>query len=146
MLTGNVTAHFSWREVALCHSGEWAPVELHPNLRNLCLLLEVIRADYGNPLGLTVISGWRSVAYNARVGGVPHSQHLLGQAADIAPVQADDLLDVTYMIVAKLRESDPRYSTLGGFGVYPRWVHVDIRPRTDGHVARWGGDGIGSEP
>lgn len=142
-MTGYISAHFSWRELALCHSGEWAPVELHPNLRTLCVLLEVIRADYGFPL--SVISGWRSLAYNRRVGGVPHSQHPLGQAADVQPVKADDLPLLVNIVTEHLRVDSPRYSTLGGYGMYPRWIHVDVRPRIGSHIARWHGDGVGSE-
>lgn len=35
---------------------------------------------------LTWVNWWRSAAHNAAVGGDPHSQHLLGLAVDIVPL------------------------------------------------------------
>ena len=44
-------------------------------------VLDPLREAWGAPL--TVNSGYRCPALNRAVGGVPHSQHLLGEAADI---------------------------------------------------------------
>lgn len=44
-------------------------------------VLQPARERYGKPI--TVNSGYRSPAVNARVGGASSSQHLTGQAADI---------------------------------------------------------------
>ena len=49
---------------------------------NLCgKVLQPARELFGKPIHVT--SGFRSLAVNKAVGGVPKSQHLLGQAADI---------------------------------------------------------------
>ncbi len=45
-------------------------------------VLQPLRDAWGKPL--TVNSGYRCPALNAYVGGVPASQHLKGEAADIA--------------------------------------------------------------
>lgn len=44
-------------------------------------LLDPVREVWGKPI--TVNSGYRSAALNKSVGGVPTSQHLSGEAADI---------------------------------------------------------------
>lgn len=44
-------------------------------------VLDPARQRYGGPV--LVNSGYRCPKHNAEVGGVPNSQHLVGQAADI---------------------------------------------------------------
>lgn len=52
------------------------------NLRNLCQqVLEPLREHFGIPI--MVSSGYRCPELNQAVGGVPNSQHLTGEAADI---------------------------------------------------------------
>lgn len=53
----------------------------------LVLALEDVRSLYGRPVRIT--SGWRCAAHNARVGGHPQSRHLVGCAADLAPLDRD---------------------------------------------------------
>ena len=59
------------------------PLKCHiTSMRNLCVhSLEPIRQHLGLPLLIT--SGYRCEALNRAVGGVSHSQHLYGEAADI---------------------------------------------------------------
>ena len=45
-------------------------------------VLEPLREAWGAPL--TISSGYRCPEVNAGVGGVPTSQHVLGEAADVA--------------------------------------------------------------
>ena len=64
------------------HIDNSIPEELIPNLRNLCQqVLEPLREHFGIPI--VVSSGYRCPALNRAVGGVPNSQHLKGEAADI---------------------------------------------------------------
>uniref|UniRef100_A0AAU8AZ14 Peptidase n=1 Tax=Dulem virus 261 TaxID=3145738 RepID=A0AAU8AZ14_9VIRU len=51
------------------------------NIVHLCLLLDSIRDSIGVPVRIN--SAYRSLTRNAKVGGVPTSQHLLGSAADV---------------------------------------------------------------
>lgn len=52
------------------------------NLRKLCVnVLEPLRVAMGVPI--TIGSGYRSTKLNKLVGGVAHSMHLTGHAADI---------------------------------------------------------------
>ena len=64
------------------HIDNTIPEELIPNLKNLCVqVLEPLREHFGTPV--VISSGYRCPALNQAVGGVPNSQHLTGEAADI---------------------------------------------------------------
>lgn len=60
------------------------PAEVQGNVKALVAnVLDPAREKLGLPI--TVNSGYRCKKHNAEVGGVAQSQHLLGEAADIAP-------------------------------------------------------------
>ncbi len=140
-MNGYATAHFPWAELA-CHDGTPVPLELQPNALALAELLEVIRFQWGGPL--LVVSGYRTPEYNRRVGGAEHSQHCLARAADIRPWSVPAVPALAELIQRNL--SSPSLRALGGWGIYPQWIHVDVRPRpADGHIAFWRGAGVGSE-
>ena len=64
------------------HIDNSIPEELIPSLKNLCeKVLEPLRQHFGTPV--VISSGYRCPALNRAVGGVPNSQHLKGEAADI---------------------------------------------------------------
>lgn len=137
----HVTPHFLWQELA-CHDGTPVPVELEGNALRLCQLLEAVRTIWGD--SLIVVSGYRTALYNVRIGGAARSRHVVGDAADIRPTDIRRLPKLAALIRANL--DSPALATLGGWGIYPSWVHVDTRPRADdGHIAFWVGSGIGSE-
>ena len=81
----------------------------------LVALLQKIRDHFGK--SVTINSGYRTEAYNKKVGGAPKSQHLLGTAADIAISGAKPLE------VAKFAEA----AGAGGVGLYGSFTHVDVR-------------------
>ena len=96
--------------------------------RRLVDALEKLRHKCGN-VPIHVRSGYRCPEWNERVGGVPGSKHLSGEAADIVveglePVEVAEMAET----VAEIRH--------GGIGVYSTFVHVDVRQ--DG-AARWKG-------
>jgi zinc D-Ala-D-Ala carboxypeptidase len=76
---------------------------------------------------ITITSGYRSVAYNQKCGGIKTSLHLLGKAADIK------ISGMTPLQVAK--EAD-KYGFLG-IGVYPTFTHVDVGGSTTGKKIYW---------
>ncbi len=88
--------------------------------------LEELRSLAGRPV--RILSGYRCLEHNARVGGRPSSRHLNGQAADltISGLEAAD--------IKKLAEEVPAFEG-GGIGLYPEagFVHLDVRPSR----ARW---------
>lgn len=142
MRPGHITVNFTWQELG-CHDGTDVPIEYVEEARGLCELLELLRADLGNE-PLVVVSGYRSIPYNERIGGAKHSYHCHAMAADVRPVQLSKIHGLNKLLVAQART--PRYAALGGHGVYSHWVHVDTRPRrADGEVVRWFGDGVGAE-
>jgi len=94
--------------------------------------LQQLRNKVNKPVVIT--SGYRSVAYNKKCGGIPTSNHLLGKAADIK------ISRMTPLEVAKLAD------TLGflGIGVYPTFTHVDVQGSTNKKKIYWkqGTDGV----
>lgn len=113
-------------------------------LERLCrAVLEPIREAWGGPV--VVVSGYRTPAYNAAIGGAERSQHCQCTAADVRPEGGREEFERFRTLVVGMVERG-QLPDVGGLGTYPAWVHVDIRgQRPGGHIARWTGHGIGSE-
>ena len=125
-----------------CHSGEAVPDNLIPSLHKLVLeVLQPIRSAWANPL--VVVSGWRSRAWNERVGGAKASTHITASGADIRPMRPRDTMILASMVEEMLVKGQLR--GLGGLGKYASWIHVDTMKARDGHLRRWRGKGMGSE-
>lgn len=122
-----VTEHFTWEEFA-SHDGVPVPEDLRDHVRDLCKNLEKIRASVGE--SLHIVSGFRSQAHNEDVGGVKKSQHMLAYAADIAPPDGWTVERLHDLILSMIDRGEIKQ---GGVGIYPGWVHYDIR----GYKARW---------
>jgi uncharacterized protein YcbK (DUF882 family) len=122
----HLTPNFTWAEFA-CRCGQCGgefPKSVRNQLLRLAPALQALRDKVG-PVRIT--SGYRCPRHNTAVGGARASQHVLGLAADIvsrthAPAQ-----------LAEVAETIPAIAA-GGIGLYPSWVHVDVR--TNGR-ARW---------
>ena len=74
-------------------------------------------------------SGYRTKKHNDKVGGAKNSQHLTASGADInaegyEPKQLAEVIELL-ILQGKMKQ--------GGIGVYPNFVHYDIR----GTKARW---------
>ena len=88
--TDRISEHFTWSEMERSDTalrlGIDNTVPEGPARHAIVLLvtrvLQPLRTAWGRPL--TVNSGYRSPQLNAAVGGVPGSQHVRGEAADIA--------------------------------------------------------------
>jgi hypothetical protein len=172
LLTDRLTDH--WTVSELCRPSDWPALardegaQLH--LRRLAVAaLEPLRVLCGCPL--IAVSGYRSPAHNAEVGGAQASQHMMGRAADITPADVDwsglrahflrkpGYEEFTAKMAAdqeRIRQLDllvehslaRELSAVGGVGLYLQsgWVHLDIRCRgLQDHVARWHGNDFGSE-
>lgn len=94
-------------------------------LRQLCEhVLEPLRCRFG---AITITSGYRCLRLNCAVGGVPTSQHMRGEAADIFVPCLE--VGVKYFDFIRSRTTfdqliwEPR-----GISV-PRWLHVSYTSR-----------------
>lgn len=85
----------------------------------LVMVLQSIRSHFGT--AVTINSGYRTPQYNTKVGGVAHSQHCYGTAADIT-VRGQK----PAAVAAYVRELMPDW---GGVGVYAGqgFTHIDVR-------------------
>ena len=81
-------------------------------------LLERFRRELDFPVIVT--SGYRCPEHNARVGGAPHSWHLLF-ATDVKPADGDPEK------IRRMHEAAVRLG-FGGIGVYEAHLHLDLRP------------------
>ena len=85
----------------------------------LVMVLQTIRDHFG--AAVTINSGYRTPQYNTKVGGVAHSQHCYGTAADIV-VKGQKPADVA----AYARKIMPGW---GGVGSYSSFTHIDVREK-----------------
>lgn len=138
-----VTPHFHVDEFAqparhgfprMPYPPEW----IEDRLRPLCEALEVIRAEFSDRR-ITIISGYRTPLYNAKVGGEPKSQHMEGRAADFW-IQGVDPFSA-YAICLRLHALGRL--KIGGLGKYPGFSHIDVRVNQQGalvsRLAKWDG-------
>lgn len=81
-------------------------------------VLDPAREAFGGPIAVN--SGYRCPRHNDDVGGVPNSQHMRGEAADIRPAGAQ-------VSGSKIQELGKTIERLGKFDqliYYPTFVHV----------------------
>jgi len=121
-----LTENFT-REEFDCKDGTKVPVELMPNIQKLAGQLQILRDNLGESIHIN--SGYRTPAYNKRIGGVSNSQHVLGKAADIT-CKSKTPKQLAAVIEKMIGNGSLK---IGGLGVYPGFVHVDIRAGK----ARW---------
>ena len=115
-----ITKNFSLEEFK-CKDGSDIPNSALLNIVELARNLEVLRTAINKPI--VINSGYRSPKYNAKIGGVKNSQHLKGTAADIK-VSGMTPKEVA-LVIEGLIESGKMKE--GGIGVYPTFMHYDIR-------------------
>lgn len=114
--------HFRLREFLKDGSLEGVTPEVMKNLVQVANALEAVRKMVGNR-PVTITSGFRTPAHNAKVGGSPRSYHLLGKAADFV------VEGVTPRVVQEALRN-----WHGGLGSYATFTHLDIGPKR-----RWKG-------
>lgn len=122
MIRKQLTPHFNLSELR-CHDGTEVPDKYLANALQICGRAEELRAEVGP---LIVTSGYRSPAWNRRVGGAKGSLHMTASALDLCSrtVPAKELHRIWLRLVKAGKVAD------GGLGLYPSWVHIDLgRPR-----------------
>lgn len=73
-----------------------------------------------------IVSGYRSFAWQYKYFSFGRNTHCKGYSLDIAPV--DDWTVGRMSAVAQYVWMEET-SQLRGIGIYPRWLHIDVRPR-----------------
>ena len=122
----HVTKNFNLNEFnSKC--GRPMPENIKKNVIELIHNLQVIRDEVKVPISIT--SGYRSPEHNAKVKGAKDSQHVKGTAVDFK-VQGLTPKQVAVIVERLIKEGKIKQ---GGIGIYPSWVHYDIR----GIKARW---------
>ena len=141
----NLTPHFTLEEMTVTKTGlSNIPNDEQTNeLLKLCRdILEPLREELSCRYGHRDVSGWpeyiplivdsafRSPAVNKAVGGVPSSQHLLGQAADIRSIKLD--ANSIYSTVHKLVFDG--HLTIGQCILYTKSHFVHVSLPTSKHI------------
>lgn len=152
-----VSPHFRLGQFACKQGGDYPKYLVLDGrlLRKLERLLAAVNAEGHACSTLAVMSGYRTPAYNRRLGNVAYSSHVWGWAADVY-VDADSdgwMDDVTgdgrgnlkdaywlFQLAEQLDREAGGPELTGGLGLYATtaqhgpFVHVDVR----GRPARWG--------
>ncbi|HLO85778.1 MAG TPA: D-Ala-D-Ala carboxypeptidase family metallohydrolase [Nostocaceae cyanobacterium] len=89
------------------------------NIEKIARVYAEVRDKYGSPLD--VMSGYRSPEINLTIGGSKNSQHILGLALDIYP------LDKNLRRLYDVCKAIPSVVGLGS-GMHRGFVHIDARP------------------
>lgn len=123
---GNLTKNFDITEFS-CNDGTPVPSEYLPNVKKLAEQLQILRDELNEPIHIN--SAYRHKEYNKKIGGEKNSQHLLAKAADIT-VKSKTPKQLSELIEKMISDGKLKF---GGMGIYPGFVHVDIRTQK----ARW---------
>lgn len=110
-----------------CKDGSDTPAVFFSHINLLAHQLQMLRDHLNEPIH--ILSGYRSIPHNTKVGGSPHSMHLIGKASDIWCKNHEPI--VIIQIIEDLIDSG--FMKQGGLGIYKTFVHYDIR----GNKARW---------
>ena len=122
-----LTKNFN-REEFDCKDGTPVPKIYYRNVQEVADNLQILRDYIKEPLYVSG-SGYRTEKHNKKVGGAKFSQHLTASAADITAknLTPKELAAVIEKLIAEGK------MVQGGIGIYPGFVHYDIR----GTHARW---------
>ena len=125
--------HFSAKELIVLHrrrrgkvQNQLPPMHMWRNMVQVLVIVDLLRASLGR--SCSIVSLYRSPAYNKAVGGAPASKHKQGIAADI---QFSGISPKR--VHAKLSAWRNSGVFKGGLGLYSTFVHVDTR----GSNASW---------
>jgi zinc D-Ala-D-Ala carboxypeptidase len=117
-----LSPNFQLHEFLHNRSLEGVTPGVYTNLRALAAALEDVRRACGDN-AVHINSGFRTPAHNKEVGGLPDSQHLYGNAADIIVANK-----TPHEVQEILKDWD------GGLGRYSVFTHVDTAGKR-----RWSG-------
>lgn len=124
---GTLSKNFDWKEFTKSDTAtrlhiinEVTSFEVRDNIKALVdNVLQPLRDAWGGPLFIN--SGYRCLELNKAVGGVPTSQHVLGQAADV------EVTDPFALAKLAKRMKLPFDQMI----IYPSFVHFSYRKDGD---------------
>ena len=103
-----------------CHCGCRMPDSAKANIVALVeQVLDPVREKLGKPI--RVNSGYRCPRHNEEVLGVRNSQHMKGEAADIAPVDSGQVKVESLERMVEMIKQNGKWDQMI---VYPTFVHV----------------------
>jgi uncharacterized protein YcbK (DUF882 family) len=121
-----LSANFTVEEFD-CHDGTKIESRDYEGLKALCeIYLEPLRSKFGT---VTVNSGFRTPSYNESIGGASNSYHIYtyhngnDQASDVMCVKGTP--SDWHAFLNNIRQT--KRGGNGGLGLYPTFVHVDMR-------------------
>jgi len=115
-----LTNNFSLNEFA-CKDNTPVPYELKSKVQALAEQLQILRDYLNEPIHIN--SGYRTPAYNKKIGGKPNSYHIKAMAADIT-VKSKTPKQLALVIEKLISNGTLK---IGGMGVYNGFIHVDTR-------------------
>ncbi|NJM99421.1 MAG: peptidase M15 [Phormidesmis sp. RL_2_1] len=137
-LNMNLTANFRLWELVKSSTADRLGIDNTPNseeIGNLRKLCEKILQPARDALGpIRISSGFRSEELNIAVGGVSNSDHRLGFAADVIPINVG-----TKKLAEWVVENCPEFDqVILEFGTLdnPNWIHLSAAPRNRKQVLR----------
>ena len=113
-----------------CHDGTKVPASMLADCNRLAWQLQALRDALGKPV--TVVSGYRTVAWNKAQKGKPASLHLTARAADLN-VKGMTGKQIRLAIETLIAGGQMVQGGLGTYRNTPSLVHYDVR----GRKARW---------
>ena len=128
---GTITKDFSYREFektdvpGMQVKNTIASAEVRDSVKALAEnVLQPLRDGWGKPLAVN--SGYRCPEVNAKVGGEPASQHLLGEAADVCPFGRNGHgdIDVVRRLAITARDLKLPFDQMI---LYPSFLHLSYK-------------------
>ena len=110
-------------------------------LRHLSWQMEIVRAVFNDSV-IKILSGYRTPEYNKKIHGAKASQHMQARACDFTVYDDDFMDDFSTELIGKRLIELMKHEVIakGGVGIYPTFVHYDIR----GNIATWKGSRTGT--
>lgn len=131
LVDGQITENFNLKEFACKANNE---LLINSKVIDHIERLQVFREWYRRPM--VIISGYRTEAYNAQVGGSPKSYHMQNLATDFSlPSEFYGYTDERQLeflnnVKRKWIDLCQQVGLGGGVGWYDTFIHLDSRPRT----------------
>lgn len=133
MGTTGPSPHIKWDELKCKDGTEYPQQWRDTRAPQIAAVFEKIRSLFGGK-PITILSAYRTDAWNKKIGGAKFSQHKEGRALDLRPPEGVDV-DTFF---TKIRANATAFG-IHGLGRYTTFVHVDVRPADK--LVTWSGYG-----